>query len=141
MNLKNISEFVKKNREVISYLFFGVLTTVINIVVYGAFSEILGFDTIPSNIVAWIAAVSFAYITNRIWVFESSASSNTEKAKELISFFACRGTTLLIDIASMYVLVNYLGYPNMIMKVIVNVIVVIVNYVLSKRVIFKKKMV
>lgn len=126
-----------KQKEKISYLFFGGCTTLVNIIVFWVCADVLTWATIPSTTVAWVLSVIFAYVTNRIWVFESNASGRTEILREISAFFLCRGGTFLIDLAMMYTMVDLLGCPKMIIKVTANVIVILANYVLSKTVIFK----
>ena len=131
-----------KNREeiieIVAYLVFGVLTTVVNIVVYWLAAHPLGIKTVPSSVIAWIAAVAFAYVTNRIWVFHSETTETAGVIKEVVSFFSCRLATGVIDWVFMYVTVDLLHYNDVIMKIIANVIVIILNYIASKLWIFRK---
>ncbi len=125
-------------KEIIAYLVFGVLTTLVNIVVYWLAAHPLGIKTVPSSVIAWIAAVAFAYVTNRIWVFHSETSETAGVIKEIVSFFAARLATGVIDWVFMYVTVDLLHFNDVWMKIIANVIVVILNYIASKLWIFKK---
>ena len=134
--LKNLLE---KYRDMIAYLIFGVLTTVINIVVYWAAAHLLHIPTVPSTVIAWIAAVLGAYLTNRKWVFHSEASGKKEILQEVLRFFAARLATGIFDWVFMYVTVDRMGWNDVAMKVIANVVVIISNYVLSKLVVFRKK--
>ena len=134
--LKNLLE---KYRDMIAYLIFGVLTTVINIVVYWAAAHVLHIPTVPSTVIAWIAAVLGAYLTNRKWVFHSEASGKKEILQEVLRFFAARLATGIFDWVFMYVTVDRMGWNDVAMKVIANVVVIISNYVLSKLVVFRKK--
>lgn len=130
--MKNI---IQKNKEIIMYLVFGVLTTVVNIVVYYIFSNLLHMNYLFSNAVAWFLSVLFAYVTNRKYVFDSK---NNQIIKEAISFFGCRLATGIMDMVLMWFLVNFNIVNDVVAKVVVNVIVVILNYILSKLVVFKK---
>ena len=134
--LKNLLE---KYRDMIAYLIFGVLTTVINIVVYWAAAHLLHIPTVPSTVIAWIAVVLGAYLTNRKWVFHSEASGKKEILQEVLRFFAARLATGIFDWVFMYVTVDRMGWNDVAMKVIANVVVIISNYVLSKLVVFRKK--
>lgn len=139
MDPKNNTEDVKKNiKEIVAYLVFGVLTTLVNIVVYWVCAHPLGIKTVPSSVIAWIAAVLFAYVTNRIWVFHSETTGKSGIIKEMLYFFSARLATGVIDWVFMYVTVDLLGFNDVYMKVVANVIVVILNYVASKLLIFKK---
>lgn len=130
---------LKKYRSLISYGVFGVLTTVINIAVYALCYQKLGISNVVSNIAAWILAVLFAFVTNKLWVFESKSMELTVLVREAVSFFGCRLATGVLDLAIMYVTVDRLALNSTLMKCISNVIVIVVNYVASKLVIFKQK--
>ena len=130
--MKNL---IQKNKEIIMYLVFGVLTTVVNIVVYYIFSNLLHMNYLFSNAMAWFLSVLFAYVTNRKYVFDSK---NNQIIKEAISFFGSRLATGIMDMMLMWFLVNFNIVNDVVAKVVVNVIVVILNYILSKLVVFKK---
>jgi putative flippase GtrA len=123
-------------KELISYLIFGVLTTVVNIVVYYVFNTWLQVNYLVSNAIAWIASVLFAYITNRKYVFESE---NTSMFNELVKFIGARLSTGIMDMIFMWLLVDVLSMNSMISKIVVNVLVIVLNYVLSKVFVFKKE--
>ena len=122
----------------ILYLFFGGLTTLINIAAYYAASHLLGMDTVPATVLAWVIAVLFAYLTNRKWVFDSRASGAGAILRELAGFWSARLFTGLLDIGIMYLFVDVLHRNDMFIKLASNVIVVILNYVFSKYLIFKR---
>ena len=128
-----------KYKDIISYLFFGVCTTVVNIVAYWLCAHVAHLSTIVSTSIAWVLAVAFAYITNRLWVFHSKAKGKKAIFREICSFTACRLLTGFLDIAIMYIFVDRLHCPDLIIKIISNIIVIIVNYVASKLVIFNEK--
>lgn len=133
-----MSEKTKNFKEITAYLIFGVLTTIVNIAVYWLAAHPLGIGTVPSSVIAWIAAVLFAYVTNRIWVFHSETTGTSGIIREMTYFFSARLATGVIDWVFMYVTVDLLGFNDVYMKVIANVIVVILNYVASKLLIFRK---
>lgn len=135
----NIKSFISNSKDIILYLFFGVCTTLINVVAYWISAHILKLSTMASTIVAWILAVLFAYITNRKWVFHSSSERKLEILKEIISFISCRFGTGLVDWASMFVFVDILKFDDVIIKFMANIIVIILNYTASKLLIFKKR--
>ena len=128
----------KKYKQQINYLIFGGLTTLINIVTYIVFYDILALSNLFSNIMAWIFSVLFAYVTNKLWVFESKTNGFSALLKELSSFVGCRLATGVLDIVIMYVGVDILLLSGTLMKLFSNVIVIILNYVLSKILIFPK---
>lgn len=118
------------------YLIFGTLTAAVNIVVYYLFSNIIYMNYLFSNAVAWFLSVLFAYITNRKYVFNSNSA---QIFKEALSFFSSRLATGLLDMFLMWFLVNFNLLNDVISKIVVNVIVVILNYILSKLIVFKNK--
>ena len=132
-------DLFKKYKFIILYGIFGVLTTVINIAVYGMFYSVLDVSNVISNIIAWVISVLFAFITNKLWVFESKSFDIKLFMKELGSFTLCRVTTGVLDLGIMFVGVDLLKGPAMILKVVSNVIVIILNYIMSKLFVFKKK--
>ena len=134
-----ISELLQRYKSQILYLFFGGWTTIINVVVYGLCTRLAALSTSVSTVVAWIVAVLFAYLTNRTWVFESRAGTARDVLREMGSFFLCRLATGLLDLAIMYVCVDRLGLPDMPVKLLSNVVVIVLNYVASKLFIFAKK--
>lgn len=130
---------IKKYKNIILYIIFGVVTTVINMTIYGLCYELFHMSNIISTIWAWIGAVIVAYATNKVWVFDSRSFSFKVLIYELTTFFSCRILTGLIDIVIMYIAVNTLSLNAMIFKFVSNVIVVILNFIASKLVIFKKR--
>lgn len=136
--MEKIKELYQKYRELILYLVFGVLTTVVNYVVYLAMAPFFSTTTIPTAI-AWVLAVIFAYLTNRIWVFQSKATGTAALMRELLSFFGARLLSGIIDVGIMWAFVDRLGFNDKIIKLASNVFVVIFNYIASKLIIFRKK--
>ena len=134
-----ILKLMKKYRSFMAYAIFGVLTTVVNIVTYNVCYSSLGINNTLSNVIAWILAVAFAYVTNKVWVFESRSWSREILRKEIPSFVSCRLATGVLDILIMFICVDLMGWPAMLMKIASNVIVIVLNYIFSKLVIFKKR--
>ncbi len=132
-----IKELINRYKEAISYLFFGVLTTIVNLISYKFFT-ILQVDLYVSVVLAWILSVVFAFITNKLFVFESKSWEMAILGKELVLFLSARILSLGIDLVAMGVMVNIIHIQDMIAKLVANVIVVIVNYIFSKFLIFKK---
>ena len=133
-----MKELWNRYKSVINYLFFGVCTTLVNIIIYYLCARILKMGTAGSTAAAWAASVLFAYITNKLFVFESRSFEKDLMIREIASFFACRLLTGFLDLAVMYVCVDHLGWNDMVMKVISNVLVIVINYAASKILIFKK---
>lgn len=135
----SLRQLFEKYRDVIPYLFFGACTTLINVVVYWLAAHAVGLSVMVSTVLAWIVAVLFAYFTNRRWVFHSEAVTARDKMKELVSFFACRLFTGLVDWACMYVFVDLLHFNDLVIKILANVVVIILNYIGSKFFVFSKR--
>lgn len=129
----------RKYKNIILYLFFGVCTTLVNILVYSVCAHQLLLSTMTSTCIAWILAVLFAYVTNRKWVFESQAYTLSAILKELWAFFACRLATGVFDFVIMYVGVDLLHFNDIILKAAANVMVIVLNYLASKFIIFCRK--
>ena len=139
--MNKIKELYLKYKEIINYLIFGVLTTVVSLVTYYiCVYTILDPDNAVQlqieNVISWIISVAFAYITNRKFVFESKEKN---KIKEASKFVTSRIATLLMDMAIMYVGVTVLRFNDKIMKLISQVVVIVMNYILSKILVFKKE--
>lgn len=137
--LDRISELYNKFKEQILYIVFGVLTTAINIISFFLFTRVFGMGLLASNIGAWIASVIFAFVTNKIYVFDSRNYSLKVVTKELIDFTISRGATGILDMGLMYLFVSVIHMEDMVSKIIINIIVIILNYVLSKLYVFKEK--
>ena len=116
--MTKIKELIIKYKEIIIYVIFGGLTTVVNLSVFTLFNKLLGDERyLITNIVAWFAAVAFSYITNKIWVFESKSWNIKVLAKEILSFFAARVLTLGIEEAGLFVFVDLLSFNEISLKV------------------------
>ena len=135
--MKRIINIYTKYKEIINYLIAGVLTTIVSILSYILFKNIFHIHYIISNIASWIIAVSFAYIINSKYVFESN-KKNKGKVKEFISFVSCRILSLIIETIAMYLMVDIITINDDISKIIAQFIVLILNYIFSKFLTFKK---
>ena len=135
----NLSELLHRYKSQLLYLFFGGCTTLVNVVVYGLCAHAANLSTTSSTVIAWVVSVLFAYFTNRTWVFESQARAVPDILREMGSFFLGRAATGALDMAVMYVCVDRLGLPDMPVKLLSNVVVIILNYVVSKLFVFAKK--
>lgn len=132
-----IKKLYLKYKDIIPYAFFGILTTLVNVVIYWIMAHPFNFSVMFSTVVAWIVAVLFAYLTNRKWVFHSNANDKYSIIKEILSFFACRLATGIFDFLCMYIFVDVLCLNDVIIKFVANVFVILLNYLASKFVIFK----
>ena len=129
----------KAMREGVAYLIFGVLTTVIDYVISNVLFYWTKVPTLPAQTIAWIAAVVFAFVTNKWWVFESHTLVPSEVWKEFVSFIICRIATFVFNLAALFVMVDLMGMEFFFCKLLISVVVVVLNYVFSKILIFAKK--
>ena len=136
--LEKIISLIKKYWDVLFYLFFGVLTTVVNYLVYLPVYNLLGLSAAASNAIAWVAAVIFAYLTNKPFVFKSNDWSAKTVIPELTKFVSCRIASGLAETLILLVSVDVLGWNGNLWKLITSVLVVVLNYFASKLLIFKK---
>lgn len=136
--MNKIIEVLRKNKQLLLYLFFGICTTAINTICYWLLYDALTLSNIVSTILAWLAAVVFAFVTNKVFVFESKRTNTTDRINEVISFFGCRLLTGILDVAIMAFAVDMLQWNGLLWKLISNIIVTIINYIASKFLIFRK---
>ena len=137
--VEKVRTLLVKYREVLVYLIFGGLTTVVNWVVYLPLHYWLGFSASVSNVIAWVAAVIFAFLTNKPFVFRSYDWSAKTVVRELGGFVGCRIGSGLLDTAILAVTVDMLGWNGIVWKAIASALVIILNYFASKLLVFRKK--
>lgn len=136
--MDTLKQLFHQYKEPITYLFWGVMSTIANIVTYWICYDVCHISNMASTLVAWIVAVIMAFITNKLWVFESRNTSWKEDLKEFFSFIGFRVVSEIFDLAIMYWAVDLMGMNGLFWKIVANVIVVILNYIFSKFIIFKK---
>ena len=136
--IEKIRAFVEKHWDMVSYLFFGVLTTAVNYLVYLPLYNLLGISAAVSNIIAWVTAVAFASATNKPFVFKSHDWSMKTVLPELGKFVGCRAASGGLETVLILLTVDILGWNGNIWKLIISVLVVILNYVSSKLLVFRK---
>lgn len=137
--LQKIRELMIQYWDIVSYLFFGVLTTVVNYLVYFPCYNTLGLSAVISNAIAWAVAVAFAYLTNKPFVFRSNDWSAKTVIPELTKFLGCRIGSGAAETVILYFAVDLLGMNGNVWKLLTNVLVVILNYIGSKLLVFRKK--
>lgn len=133
-----MKKLLSKYKDLILYAFFGVCTTLINWGSYFLCFNILHIPNVPSTIIAWVLSVAFAFITNKIWVFESKSFNGKILLHEIWTFIAARLATGFLDVAIMYFAVDVFSMNSNVWKMISNILVIIINYVFSKLIIFRK---
>ena len=139
-------ELLKKYKSIILYIIFGGLTTVVDWSVSFTLYYLWGdaIEATPwlihgANVIAWVAAVAFAYVTNRIWVFESKRRGLMPIVGEIAAFAGGRVFTLLLQEVLMAIFFTWLGFNEYVVKIVAAVLVVILNYFISKIFVFRKK--
>jgi putative flippase GtrA len=139
-------ELLKKYKSIILYIIFGGLTTVVDWYVSFTLYYLWGdaIEATPwlihgANVIAWVAAVAFAYVTNRIWVFESKRRGFVPIVGEIAAFAGGRVFTLLLQEVLMAIFFTWLGFNEYVVKIVAAVLVVILNYFISKIFVFRKK--
>ncbi len=134
--LRVLQPFYKKYKEGLLYLFFGACTFVVNIAVYALLTIAAGWNELVANVFAWVLAVLFAYVTNKIWVFCSRCTSGARLAGEIVRFFGGRLFTLVVEEALLFLFITWLQFPGMPVKVVAQIVVIVLNYVISKLFVF-----
>lgn len=136
--MKVLKSLFLKYKELILYVFFGGLTTLVNWAGYWLLADVFHVPYLWATAIAQVLSILFAYVTNRIWVFESKAKGFSAVFWEMVRFFGCRAASFVLDLLCMRIGVGGLHINDMVMKLLSNVIVVIVNYVFSKLIVFRK---
>ena len=131
-------QLISKYCDILVYLIFGVLTTIVNYVVYLPAYNLLHISAAVSNMIAWVAAVIFAYVTNKPFVFQSHDWSKETVIPELTKFVSCRVGSGVLETAILFVTVDLLGWNGNIWKLATAVIVIVINYIASKFFVFQK---
>ena len=134
-----IKKLILKYKDILLYLIFGGLTTLVSYGVYLPLYNAAGFSATLSNLISWVAAVAFAFLTNKPFVFGSHDWSAKTLIPELVSFVSCRIGSGLMETGILLVTVDLLHWTGNIWKLITSVLVVIVNYVASKLLVFRRK--
>ena len=137
--IEKLHALIKKYKDVLSYLVFGVLTTVVNYMIYLPIYNFCGVSAAVSNMIAWVGAVIFAFLTNKPFVFHSHDWSAGTVVPELTKFVSCRLASGVLETAILLLTVDCLHWNGNVWKLVTQVLVIIVNYVGSKLLVFRKK--
>ncbi len=134
-----LMEMYRRYKELILYVFFGALCTVVSIGSFAWCDVIMHMDPLIANIISWILAVTFAYVTNSLWVFESKPRGIKEMFRQATAFYGGRVLTLAMEELILLIFINGLGLPSVAVKVAAQVAVLIANYIISKCIVFREK--
>ena len=137
--IQKIRALIAKYWDILIYLVFGVLTTVVNYAVYLPVYNFCGISAAVSNMIAWIVAVVFAFLTNKPFVFHSYDWSAKTVVPELIKFVSCRLASGVMETVILFLAVDCMNWDGNIWKLITQVLVIIINYVGSKLLVFRNK--
>lgn len=137
--LKKLKALLTRYYDVLAYLFFGVLTTAVNYLVYLPCYNWLNLSAAVSNVIAWVAAVAFAYLTNKPFVFKSHDWSARTVWPELVKFVGCRVGSGFLETAIIFITVDCLSWNGNYMKLVTSVLTVVLNYIGSKLLVFRKE--
>ena len=138
LGMERIRQLMEQYKDILIYLIFGVLTTLVNYLVYLPCYNILGISASVSNVIAWAVAVAFAYLTNKPFVFRSHDWSRAVVVPELMKFVGSRVFSGFLETGIIFLTVDILALNGNVMKLLTSVLVVILNYVSSKLLVFKK---
>lgn len=136
--IKNLALYLYNNR-ITKYIFFGGLTTLVNICSYFALRTFVNLKVNIANTISIIIAILFAYIVNSKYVFMSNCNNIKEKLHEFIKFISARISTMIIEIVGVYILITLFSFDDMVSKILIQFVVLVLNYVFSKVIVFKQK--
>ena len=137
--IEKLRSLIEKYWDVLSYLFFGVLTTVVNYLIYLPVYNFCGLSAALSNMIAWVGAVIFAFLTNKPFVFRSHDWSAKTVVPELTKFVSCRIASGVLETVILFLAVDCMNWNGNIWKLVTQVLVIIINYVGSKLLVFRKE--
>lgn len=135
---RRLQSFVTAHREKLLYLFFGGISFLLNMGSYAVCLNLFSLHPLAATLLSWIVTVAFVYATNRRWVFRAERKRGAERRRRIVAFYAGRTATLLAEEAIMAVFAVSLGLPGIPVKAAAQVIVILLNYIISKKLIFKK---
>ena len=137
--ISKLRMLIEKYWDIVSYLFFGVCTTIVNYLIYIPCYNVWGLSASVSNMIAWVVAVAFAYLTNKPFVFKSNDWSAAAVLPELTKFIGCRIGSGAAETLILFLAVDLLGWNGNVWKLLTQVMVVVLNYIGSKLLVFRKK--
>ena len=137
--LRIFEPFYKKYKMALLYLFFGGLAFFLNFFLFVAIDSFTPIGVFANNAICWVVCVLFQFFTNRTWVFDGSVNSAAGLAKQMAAFFAGRLFTLFSELAILAIFITWLSLPKIPVKLFAQIVVIILNYVISKLLVFRKK--
>lgn len=137
--IRNLKPFYNRRKDIVLYLFFGGLTTAVALVSFAIPIFIFGINEMIANTISWILAVAFAFFTNRIYVFNSPTKKVSDFLAQLFSFYGGRLFSFGVEMLIIYIFITRLSYNQMIVKILASILILTLNYIISKWIVFRKK--
>jgi len=137
--LKVFNPFYQRYKEMLLYLFFGGVTFVLNLVMFSLLHNRVGLNELVANVICWVICVLVQFFTNRKWVFNSTAASASSLIYQMGSFFGGRVFTLIVEEIILAVFITWLHFNSMLIKIVAQVVVILLNYIISKYLVFSEK--
>jgi len=137
--LRILEPFYQKNKEVLMYLFFGGVTFLLNMILYAVLTDKAHMNALIANVICWVVCVLFQFFTNRTWVFDGKTETAAGFWMQMASFFGGRLFTLVVEEIILAVFITWLGFPSLPVKFMAQVVVIVLNYVISKWIVFKNR--
>lgn len=134
-----LQPFFAARKETLLYLFFGGLSFLLSVGTCALFLNVFSLNALAANLLSWLLTTAFVYVTNQRWVFEGERKRGTELGRQILAFYAGRMLTLLVEEAILAVFAVYLKFPGIPVKAFAQIIVILLNYIISKRLVFKKQ--
>lgn len=136
--VRKFKPFYEKHKDIVLYIFFGGLTTVVSFVTFWFFVDVVNLHELIANTFSWIFAVAFAFFTNRIWVFNSPTKTVKDFLIQMVLFYGGRLLSFAVEMGIIYIFITLLGYNDLVVKLSATIIVLILNYIISKVIVFRK---
>lgn len=136
---RRFQPFLAARKETLLYLFFGGLSFLLSVGTCALFLNVFFLNALTANLLSWLLTTAFVYVTNQRWVFEDKTKQGAELGRQILAFYAGRTFTLLVEEAILAVFAVYLKFPGILVKVFAQIIVILLNYIISKRLVFKKQ--
>lgn len=137
--LKRVEPAYIEHKEIIMYTFFGIMTFFVCMITYAYFNVVMGINELLANAYSWIFTVLFSFVTNKIWVFDAPTRTLWKLLIQMFGFFSGRFFTLIVEEAILFVFITMLSFPSIIVKLFAQIVVVTLNYVISKLIVFREK--
>lgn len=137
--LRILEPFYARNKQVLLYLFFGGITFLMNMILYALLTDRAHMNELVANVICWVICVLFQFFTNRTWVFDGKTETTSGFWIQMASFFGGRLFTLAVEEGILAVFITWLRFPSLLVKFAAQVVIIVLNYVISKLIVFKNK--